>query len=605
VQVVREHRKHYDVVVVGGGLSGVCAAIAAARHGARTALVQARPVFGGNASSEMRMNITGAGCHHGKEDLNETGILMELLLENKWRNPYQSFSIWDSVQWEKVRFQQNLEAYLNTSLDSAEVRDGRITSIVCRQTTTESTYTISAEIFVDATGNGTLGFFAGAEYRIGGEARGEFGEPHAPEQPTPFTLGNTLMFIAEDMGEPVPFRKPSWAYTFTEEDLKFRGHGDMQLDHGENGIKEQYNADSGYWWIEVGGTSKDIIADHEKITDELYRCVYGVWDHLKNCGDHGAANFALSWVGAVPGVRESRRLVGDYLLTEMDVSGNRVFEDAVAYGGWPMDDHYPEGIFHKGPPTRYLNFPGAYTIPYRCFYSRNVANLMMAGRDISTTRVALGSTRVMGTCAVGGQAVGTAAALAIRAGCTPREVARRMGELQQLLLKDDCYLPGYRNADPLDLARTATVSASSHLRGREPRNVTNGVARRVGADENCWESDGLKGNGETIALKLPAPARLRELRLTFDPNLTREIVPSITKRVRDRQVKGMPVELVKDYAVRVALGGKTTYFADISENYQRLNVLPLPQGVSGDTVEVTVSKTHGHPNARIFEIRAY
>ncbi len=605
MQKEREFQKHYDVVVVGGGMSGICAAIASARHGARTAIIQSRSVFGGNASSEMRMHITGAGCHSGKKDLNETGILMELLLENKQRNPYHSFSIWDSVLWEKVRFQENLDSYLNTSLDSVETSSNKVTSITCRQTPTESTYTFTADIFVDATGNGTLGFFAGAEYRIGSEGQDEFGEPNAPAEPNSYTMGNTLMFIAENKGEPVKFKKPSWAYTFTEEDLKYRGHGNMSLEHGKNGVKEEYNADSGYWWIELGGTSEDIIADHEKINDELYKCVYGIWDHIKNCSDHGAENYALSWVGSVPGIRESRRLVGDYLLTEMDVNTNRIFEDAVAYGGWPMDEHPPKGLFHKGPPVRYINFPGAYSIPYRCYYSKNIENLMMAGRDISTSKMALGTTRVMGTCAVGGQAVGTAAALAIKYGCTPREVANHMNELQQTLLKDDCYIPGYSNADPLDQARTAAVTATSCLPGSEPENVINGVARKVNDQTNCWESDGLKEAGETITLKLAAPAELHEVRIAFDPNLTREIVPSITQRVRDRQVKGLPLELVKTFIVRASSGGVPTYTTKIEENVQRLNILPLPEGVSADSIEVTVLETYGHPNAKIFEIRAY
>lgn len=605
MQKEREFQKHYDVVVVGGGMSGICAAIASARHGAKTAIIQSRSVFGGNASSEMRMHITGAGCHSGKKDLNETGILMELLLENKQRNPYHSFSIWDSVLWEKVRFQENLDSYLNTSLDSVETSSSIITSIICRQTPTESTYTFTADIFVDATGNGTLGFFAGAQYRIGSEGRDEFSEPNAPVEPNSYTMGNTLMFIAENKGEPVKFKKPSWAYTFTEEDLKYRGHGNMSLEHGKNGVKEEYNADSGYWWIELGGTSEDIIADHEKINDELYKCVYGIWDHIKNCSDHGAENYALSWVGSVPGIRESRRLVGDYQLTETDVNTNRIFEDAVAYGGWPMDEHPPKGLFHKGPPVRYINFPGAYSIPYRCYYSKNIENLMMAGRDISTSKMALGTTRVMGTCAVGGQAVGTAAALAIKYGCTPREVAGHMNELQQTLLKDDCYIPGYGNADPLDMARTAVVTATSCIPGSKPENLINGIARKVNDKANCWESDGLNESGETIALRLAAPLALHEVRIAFDPNLTREIVPSITQRVRDRQVKGLPLELVKTFTVRVCLDGAPTYTTQIDENYQRLNILPLPEGVSGDSIEVTVLETYGHPNAKIFEIRAY
>ena len=159
----------------------------------------------------------------------------------------------------------------------------------------------------------------------------------------------------------------------------------------------------------------DIIEDAEDIRDELIKCVYGVWDHLKNGGDHGAQNLDLDWVGIVPGYRESRRLEGDYILTENDIRANRIFPDAVAYGGWAMDIHTPGGLHDLDrQPSNVLNFEGAYTIPYRCYYSRNMENLMMAGRDISASKIAFSSVRVMGTCAIGGQAVGTAAAMAVQ-----------------------------------------------------------------------------------------------------------------------------------------------------------------------------------------------
>ena len=605
MEYVRYLEKEYDVAVVGGGLSGVCAAIAAARHGARCALIQSRPVLGGNASSEMRMHVTGANCHNGKKDMVETGILLELQLENKKRNPYHSFSIWDSILWEKTRYQENLDLYLNTTLISAQAEDGIIKDITCYQMSTETTIKFGAKIFVDATGNGTLGFIAGAEYRIGSEGKEEFQEPNAPDTPNGTTMGNTLLFIAERKEEPVPFEKPAWAYSFTEEDLQYRGHGEMSLSHGENGVKEDYNADSGYWWIELGGTSRDIIGESEKITEELWKCVYGIWDHIKNHGDHGAANYALSWVGAVPGIRESRRLAGDYMLRETDIMSNRIFEDAVAYGGWPMDEHPPLGLFHKGPPVRYINFPGCYSIPYRCYCSKNVNNLMMAGRDISVSKMALGSVRVMGTCAVGGQAVGTAAAIAVREGILPRDVAAHMDELQQTLLRDDCYIPGYRNTDERDLARAAKVSASSWLQGREPEKVLTGVARRTGEEENAWESDGIRPEGEALTLDLGDMKPLREVRLTFDPNLDREKQISITRTVQQRQCRYLPEELVSDYSLTVWQDEKEAYRTDINANHQRLNVIPLPEGLQGSRVTVCVKKTYGYANARIFEIRIY
>lgn len=597
----------FDVVVVGGGLSGVCAAIAAARHGSKTALIQSRPVLGGNSSSEIRMHICGATCHMKKKDVAETGILEELLLENKVRNPYHVFSIWDTVLWEKVRFQPNLELFLNTAMNGVHCQDDQITEISTYQLSTEKTIIFRASIYVDATGDGTLGFFSSAEYRIGSESKTEFNELSAPDKPNQHTMGNTIMFQAEDKGVPVKFKKPDWAYSFNEENFVLRGHGNMEItDPNYHGTERKYNADAGYWWIELGGTSDDIIADNETIHEELLKALYGVWDHIKNGGDHGAENYDLTWIGAIPGTRESRRLIGDYILNENDIRSNRIFEDAVAYGGWAMDEHPPLGLFSKGPPARSLHFPGVYTIPYRCFYSKNVKNLMMAGRNISSSKMAMCSTRVMGTCAVGGQAVGTAAALAIKYGCAPRDIGKHIQELQQELIKDDCYIPGYGNADLLDLARQAEITASSHLSGSGPELVINGMTRRINDEENCWESNGIGKNGETLTILLQSSSPVRHIQLTFDPDLTSEIMPTIAPTFKNQQVKGVPPTLVKDYGIYLYDdAGQLVYHQDCYDNYQRQNILDLSDSVYCNRIDINVKTTNGYGNARIFEVRVY
>ena len=175
-------KKHYDVVIIGGGMSGVCAAIASARHGANTALIQDRSVYGGNASSETRMHISGASCHWGKKNAAETGILMELQLENKYLNYNYNYSIWDGVLWSAVKDCKNLDSYMNTTMDVVNSDGSKIQSVVCYQMTTETRYQFTADIYIDATGHGTLGYFAGAEYCIGREDAKTYDEKDAPSE---------------------------------------------------------------------------------------------------------------------------------------------------------------------------------------------------------------------------------------------------------------------------------------------------------------------------------------------------------------------------------------------------------------------------------------
>lgn len=606
----------FDVVVIGGGFSGVCAAIAAAREGVQVALIQNRSVFGGTGSSEIRMHIVGANCHSSKPNLRETGILEEILLENKRRNPYANFPIFDMIVWEKVKLEENITPFLNTNIEDVVMEGGRITAVVGHQNTTETQYTIQGKIFIDATGHGTVGVLAGAASRVGTESKYEFGEATAPEEANQNKMGNTIMFAAADRGEPVRFIKPAWANTYTEEDLKYRPHVDLvcaqadggglaEVDASKNQLPEFSNVDAGYWWIELGGDSEDIIQEGEQIRDELLKVLYGVWDHIKNGGDHGAETLDLEWAGMVPGYRESRRLEGDYILNENDVRANRIFDDAVAYGGWPMDVHVPGGakdLTSVG--SKVYNFEGHYSIPYRCYYSRNVDNLMMAGRDISASKMAFSSCRVMGTCSVGGQAAGTAAAIAVKRGCSPRAVGQRhIEELQQTLMKNDCYIPGHSNLDGADLARSARVTATSETAGGEAANVINGVSRSVGDRSNCWISQSL-AQPQSITLALEREAPVHEVRLTFDTDLSHEIQPTLIKNVKNRQVRYLPLELVKAYRVELLRGGETVARVEVPENGQRLNVLPF-DAVGCEAVKVTVLETYGCDSARIFEIRVY
>ena len=614
--------RKYDVVVVGGGMSGMIAAIASARNGAYTAIVHDRSVYGGNASSETRMHISGASCHWGKKNAAETGILMELQLENKYLNDDYNYSIWDGVLWGSVKKTSGLDEYMNTTMEKVFSSGSSVEVIECYQMTTETRYRFEAKIFIDATGHGSLGYFAGAEYRIGRESRYEFNEKDAPETPDGETMGNTIYFVARDIGHPVAFRKPDWAYTFDESWFRHRYHGDIVVYHNADDVVvlkpgedyedhsdqlvEKYDIKSGYWWIELGGDFDDIIKEAEDIRWELYKTIYGVWDHIKNGGDHGAENYELDWVGNVSGIRESRRLVGDYVLTENDILSNRCFEDAVAYGGWPMDEHTAGGFRAKGDiPSKVRSFPGLYSIPYGCYVAKGFTNLMMAGRDISASKLAMGSTRVMGTCSVGGQAVGTAAAMAVKANLNPREFGEKhIKDLQQQLLKDDCYIPGIKNEDSRDLARRAVISASSEKEGFECSKVINGISRNEEDENNLWVSDGIRDGGEVLSLKLGKKELVHQVRLTFDPDLSEERCISVSKAFIDKEPIGVAADLVKDYSVLLISDGRIVASKNVEGNYQRLNIVDFDETLA-DEVRIAVKSTNGSPDVRIFEVRIY
>ena len=579
---------HYDFVVVGGGMSGVCAAIAAARRGTKTALIHDRPVLGGNASSEIRMHICGADHHMSVPNARETGILEEILLENKRRNPEMVYPIFDSVLWEKVHYQENLTLFLNTHMTEVLCDGDRIEAVCALQMTTEKTFCIFGTLFLDATGDGVLGAKAGAEYRIGRESSSRYGESLAPDMEDSCTMGNSLMFKARDMGHEVPFIKPFWANTYTEEQLRLRDHSDIT---------------SGYWWIELGGGERDVISHGEELRDELLKAVFGVWDHIKNGGEHGAERMELEWVGFLPGKRESRRLIGDYVLTERDCLKSPRFDDAVAYGGWPMDIHTVEGFLNEsGAPTVWNQVNGIYSIPYRCLYSKNIRNLFLGGRAISCSHVAFSSTRVMGTCAVVGQAAGTAAAMAGKRNLEPRELLDYVGELQQELLKDDCYIPFVVNQDPADYARQAAVTATHHITGWEPEKVINGVASTVEGESNGWRAP-IEG-GPSLVLTLPERIPIREIRLMLDSNLSREITQSINQDVLSRQKSGPPSELLKEYEVDILLEGKIIEHMAVQSQGQRLQRIFL-NGREGNAVRIKAISTYGSREAVIFEVRIY
>ncbi len=582
-----------DVVVVGGGMAGVCAAIAAARNGASVLLVQDRPVLGGNSSSEVRMHIVGADCHGSRNDTDsrESGLLEELRLEDAVRNPQRSFSMWDLLLYEWVRREPNITLLLNTACVGVQMAgDNRIGAVIALRNSTEDVFTLRGKVFIDCSGNGRLGAEAGAEFRYGREGRDEFGESLAPPKPDHKTMGSSILFVTRRHDRPMPFKPPEWIRKFPRcEDLPHRHHRTWEY---------------GYWWIEWGG-HLNIVKENERIRDELLAIALGVWDHIKNSGRHPESeNWALEWIAVLPCTRGSRRFLGDYVLTQHDLQRGEVFEDGVAYGGWPIDLHPPEGIDTREPPNLAVRVP-LYNIPFRSLYSRNIVNLLFAGRNISATHVAYASTRVMGTCSVMGQAVGTAAALCVRHNCTPRELGKEaVKELQQLLLKQDAYIIGVSSSDPYDLARTATVRASSEERGYEAINVINGVARRVYQQSNQWRSDPQQPLPQWLELHFREPKRIREVHLTFDTGLNRQLTLSAQESVNRSIRIGPQPETVRDYEVQVLYGDSAKTVVKVEGNYQRKRVHQFePHLATG--VRVVVHATNGVKTARVFEVRVY
>jgi hypothetical protein len=444
-----------DLVVVGGGPAGVCAAIAAARQGSHVALVQNRPVLGGNSSSEIRVWICGATAHGVHMFARETGIMGELYVENQYTNPDGNPYYWDLVLMEKVRAEKNIDLFLNTDVTEIEAHgpaeDRTVDSVTGWMSGSERRITFTAPAFIDCSGDGLIGALAGAEVMRGNESRDTFDESWAPETADEDMLGSTILFYSKDVGHPQKFVAPSFAVDITKTSIP------------ENRVIRQDMNGCAFWWIEWGG-DMDIVGDNERIRDELQAVCYGIWDHIKNSGNYDAETLSLEWIGSIPGKREYRRFVGDHILTQHDVLGQTDFPDAIGFGGWSIDLHPAGGVYATEKGSRHWHPEGNYTIPLRTLYSRNVDNLWIAGRDISASHVAHGSTRVMATCAVLGEAAGTAAALAQQRGISPRAFAAdHVEQLHRAMIRADASLLGVADTDPANLSRQATASASSSL----------------------------------------------------------------------------------------------------------------------------------------------
>jgi len=497
-----EEMPPHDVVVVGGGLAGCMAAVAAARNGASTVLIQNRPVLGGNASVEILVPPVGA-----HRPIRESGLIEEVRTAGNQRAA-ESW-VYSGRLRRLVETEENLDLLLDTHATGVEMKSGAaetIAAVLAIDTRSGRRMRLPGRIFIDCTGDGVIGIWAGAEYRHGREARSVHGESLAPETGNPHTMGNSLKFAARRTDAPKPFPAPPWAYHFPEcDDFGPRRHPSLR-----SSLDWQ-------WLIELGGL-RDTYADAEAIRDDLLRVIYGMWDHLKNhcpTQKEEATHCELAWVGYIAGKRESNRLIGDYVMIEQDFTEQTLFPDRIAYGGWGLDDHPSAGFFHEGDPSHHVQGFGRvpHSVPYRSIYSKDVANLLMAGRNISVSHVALGTTRVMLTCGVIGHAAGTAAGICIEKDTTPRGVYREhITELQQRLLKEGAYLISLPNRDPNDLARSAEITASSEA--SPAAAVIDGFTRPQGDQSHAWKPRSTDAGPHWVCLTWPKPQTLNTVHVT-------------------------------------------------------------------------------------------
>lgn len=530
-----------DLVVTGGGLSGTCCAITAARAGIKVILVQDRPVLGGNASSEVRLWVLGATSHMGNNNrwAREGGVIDEILTENMFRNPEGNPLIFDTVILEKVMLEKNITLLLNTAVFEVwKSQPDTITSLKAFCSQNSTVYELYAPFFCDASGDGIVAFQAGAAFRMGAESQEEFGEKFAPTKEYGELLGHSIYFYTKNTGTPVRFVPPAYALGDITKIPRYK-----RFNAKEQGCQ--------LWWIEYGGRL-DTVHDTEKIKWELWKVVYGVWNYIKNSGNFPEAEtMTLEWVGTIPGKRESRRFEGDYILKQQDIVEQRMHEDAVAFGGWSIDLHPADGVFSEKPGCNQWHSKGVYQIPYRALYSRNLSNLFLAGRIISVSHVAFGSTRVMATGACVGQAVGMAATICIKEKIPLRSLLEKknMEALQQALLRVGHYIPGVVLKDKNDLVQKAKLEASSEF-----------VLHELPAD------------GDWFLLKQSAAQMLplgQGSVLTFSTKIKAEIETSLTVELRrsSKEFNHTPDLIVerKEIALRAGMNDITVSFEKTME----------------------------------------
>ncbi|MDR2705163.1 MAG: FAD-dependent oxidoreductase [Planctomycetaceae bacterium] len=486
-----EFKGHFDLVVVGGGIAGICSAVSAARHGLTVALIQDRPVLGGNNSSEVRVWLQGARNIAPYKNIGN--VVAEL--EQQKSAHYGPANTADLYEDERkiaiVNAEKNITLLLEHRVNNV-IKDGnRIIGVIAQNTRTGRDYRFDSQLFADCTGDGCLGFLAGADYELTED--GHMG---------PCNLWNIV-----DIGTESPFPRCSWALDLSDKPFPGRQEKDL-LKLG------------GWYW--ESGFYRNPIEKAEYIRDWNFRAAYGAWDALKNT-DHAFPTSKLNWMAHIAGKRESRRLMGDVILSKEDLINAVQYEDAAVPTGWPIDLHLPEPKYQKGfegdefiSVAHYTKFPGPYWIPYRCLYSRNIENLFMAGRDISVTHEGLGTSRVMRTGGCMGEIVGMAASLCKKYSTTPRSIYQvHLTELKSLMDKGVTPSPEFAPPKPKLLKPTAgnqadkaVVTVSSNA--EHAKNLNDGNLD-LNSNESRWISS--KADRHEIVFEWNEPVTVNSVRI--------------------------------------------------------------------------------------------
>ncbi len=529
-----EVKKGYDIVVIGGGYAGVATSLSAARMGCKVALIQNRPVLGGNGSSEVRVWAMG-NIRRGKYP--RIGEIVEEFCDHAKKSPgtYKEFE--DAKKEAVVVAEKHIDLFLNHHAYKVETNENLIDAVYAFDTRTSAERRFEGRLFADCTGHGTIGFLAKADWDMTPKGR----------------MGMSNMWAWDEGEKEVSYPETPWALDLAMKDFPYpRDH------HGQ--------------WFWEGGFDKDPIKEAELIRDWNFRAVYGAFNAMKNKG--GAAKHKtayLTWMAYVGGTRESRRLMGDVVLTQDDVVAKRDFKDGCVPSTWSIDLHYPRKEYAKKFPDdafisiakhdRRIDRAYGYPVPYRCFYSRNINNLFMAGRNISVTHEALGTTRVMKTCGMMGEVVGKAASICIKHECFPREVYTGYWSEMVRLLK----LPGKAKREtvdsPIQIPKDAMKLAGSRgpMDGLDPEKLPGLViddqqAKRTGK----WtKGTGLKGyiaygyryasagSGATAKFEFKAPdSGEYDIRIASQPHENRAKHANISV-VANRKTKAATVNMTK------------------------------------------------------------